>query len=160
MFVLSAAMVILAQLPFAALARRAGPRRALPAGFAVLALAFASTAVLVLLPVADGAWRVAPAVLFVVLLTLGEMTVVPLAQDAVGRLAGERRLGSYFGVLATAGGVVVLLGGTGLGALVGPTIPPAVPWAVTAVLPAASAVALAVLARRVPALGATHERTP
>ncbi|MCD2189556.1 MFS transporter [Actinomycetospora soli] len=163
LFLLSALLVILLQLPFAAFARRLGPRRALPAGFLVLSLAFASTAALVLLPVPAGAWRVAPAVLFVVLLTLGEMAVVPLAQDAVGRLAGERRLGSYFGVLATAGGVVVLLGGIGLGALVDPAVPPAVPWTVTALLPAASAVALAVLARRVPALGSRPdlpERNP
>ncbi|MDL5156012.1 MFS transporter [Actinomycetospora termitidis] len=157
MFVLSAVLVILAQLPFAALARRLGPRRALPGGFAVLAMAFGLTAVLTAFPGitqhADrGWWRLLPAALFVVLLTLGQMTVVPLAQDAVGRLAGERRLGSYFGVLATAGGVVVLLGGIALGALVDPALPPALPWAATAVLPALSALALFVLTRRTPAL--------
>lgn len=160
LFVLSALIVVVVQLPFAALARRVGVGRALPGGFAVIAVAFALTGVLTLLGPLDGGWRVLPAVLFVVLIAVGEMTVVPLAQDAVGRLAGERRLGSYFGVLATAGGVVVLLGGVGLGALVDPAVPPAVPWLVTAVLPIASAVALAVLARRVPALGTTPERNP
>ncbi|MFC5064750.1 MFS transporter [Actinomycetospora atypica] len=158
MFVLAAVMVILGQLPVTAVTRRVGPRRALPAGFALLALALGLTALLTALPALPGPWRVVPAALFVVLLTLGQMTVMPQAQDAVGRLAGERRLGSYFGVLATAGGVAVLLGGTVLGALVDPAIPPAVPWAVAAVLPAVSAVALAVLARRVPALGSVHER--
>ncbi|MEJ2867691.1 MFS transporter [Actinomycetospora sp. OC33-EN08] len=158
MFVLSALMVILAQLPWADVARRAGVDRALPGGFVVLAVAFGLTGLLTLAPPLDGWWRVAPAVGFVVLLTLGQMTVVPLAQDAVGRLAGERRLGTYFGVLATAGGVVVLLGGIGLGALVDPALPPALPWLATAVLPALSALALLVLTRRTPAL--TTEGTP
>ena len=68
------------------------------------------------------------------------MTVVPVAQDAVGRLAGERRLGAYFGVLASGGGLAVLGGSALLGSLLEAQGPPALPWAVTAALPLASAV--------------------
>ena len=117
-------------------------------GFGVLALAFAATAVLIGLGTAGPV----PAVVFVVLLTLGQMTVVPVAQDAVGRLAGERRLGAYFGVLASGGGLAVLAGSALLGSLFEAQGPPALPWAVTAALPLASAVVMGVLVRRVPAL--------
>ena len=69
------------------------------------------------------------------------------------RLAGERRLGAHFGFLASAGGLAVLVGSTGVGALLdrADTAQPgaAVPWVVLAVFPAASASGLWLLARRV-----------
>lgn len=148
LFVLSAVLVVLGQIPLAELVRRRLGARALPVGFGVLALAFAATAVLIGLGTAGPV----PAIVFVVLLTLGQMTVVPVAQDAVGRLAGERRLGAYFGVLASGGGLAVLGGSALLGSLLEAHGPPALPWAVTAVLPLASAVVMGVLVRRVPAL--------
>jgi MFS family permease len=154
LFVVSAVMVVLGQLPLAELVRRRLGTRALPVGFAVLALAFLATAALV----ATDAPGPVPALVFVVTLTLGQMTVVPVAQDAVGRLAGERRLGAYFGVLASAGGIAVLGGSSLLGALLDVGGPPALPWAVTSVLPLASAVVMGVLVRRVPALETSFER--
>ncbi|MFC5137937.1 MFS transporter [Actinomycetospora rhizophila] len=154
LFVVSAVMVVLGQLPLAELVRRRLGTRALPIGFAVLALAFLATAALV----AADAPGPLPAVVFVVTLTLGQMTVVPVAQDAVGRLAGERRLGAYFGVLASAGGLAVLGGSALLGALLDAGGPPALPWAATAALPLASAVVMGVLVRRVPALDTSLER--
>ena len=148
LFVLSAVLVVVGQIPLAELVRRRLGARALPVGFGVLALAFAATAVLIGLGTAGPV----PAVVFVVLLTLGQMTVVPVAQDAVGRLAGERRLGAYFGVLASGGGLAVLVGSALLGSLLEAQGPPALPWAVTAALPLASAVVMGVLVRRVPAV--------
>ncbi|GAA4905322.1 putative MFS family arabinose efflux permease [Actinomycetospora succinea] len=148
LFVVSAVMVVLGQLPLAEFVRRRLGTRALPMGFAVLALAFLVTAALI----AVDAPGPVPAVAFVVTLTLGQMTVVPVAQDAVGRLAGERRLGAHFGVLASAGGLAVLGGSSLLGALLDAGGPPALPWAVTAALPLASAIVMGVLVRRVPAL--------
>ncbi|PVZ13288.1 MFS transporter [Actinomycetospora cinnamomea] len=158
LFVLSAVIVVLGQIPLAELVRRRLGTRALPLGFGVLAASFLATAVLIALEVPGPV----PAVVFVVLLTLGQMTVVPVAQDAVGRLAGERRLGAHFGVLASAGGLAVLGGSSLLGALLDVDARPALPWAVTALLPLASAVVMGVLVRRVPALRApvpTPERT-
>lgn len=89
-----------------------------------------------------------PAVLMVLLLTFGEMFAVPVAQDLVPRLAGERRLGAHFGVLASFGGLMVLVGSTGVGALLDPTFPPALPFLVLAAVPLAGAVMLGLLARR------------
>ncbi|MEJ2884958.1 MFS transporter [Actinomycetospora aeridis] len=154
LFVVSAVMVVLGQLPLAGLVRRRLGTRALPIGFAVLALAFLATAALV----AVDAPGPVPAAVFVVTLTLGQMTVVPVAQDAVGRIAGERRLGAYFGVLASAGGVAVLGGSALLGAVLDAGGPPALPWAVTAALPLASAIVMGVLVRRVPELASSFER--
>ena len=101
----------------------------------------------------DGVLALAPAVGLVLLLHAGEMTAVPVARDLVARLAGDRRLGAHFGVLASAGGAAVLVGSTGIGALLdlarvpGPAA--AVPWLVLAALPAASAVGLWLLTRRI-----------
>ena len=155
LFALAAAMVVLFQLPVAGFVR-ARAARALPAGFGLLALAFAVVGAAAVVPPWAGAAALAPAVVFVVLLTLGQMVVVPLAQDAVGRLAGERRLGAYFGVLSSAGGLAVLIGSSALGSLYdaartsGPAA--ALPWAVTALLPALSALLLVGLVRRAPSV--------
>ncbi len=162
LFALAAGMVVLLQLPLAGFVRaRIGAARALPLGFGLLAASFAVVAVAAVVPPWPGTAALVPATGFVVLLTLGQMTVVPVAQDAVGRFAGEQRLGAYFGVLSSAGGCAVLLGSSGLGLLydgarvTGPAA--ALPWAVTAALPAVSALLLIRLVRRVPALGRTPE---
>jgi hypothetical protein len=116
-----------------------------------------------------GAWALAPAVGMVLLLCIGQMVAVPMARDLVPRLAGERRLGAHFGFLASAGGLAVLVGSTGVGALLDRAAQPgpgaALPWLVLAVLPALSAVGLWLLARRIdrapapsPAIPAGHPR--
>ncbi|WP_448616619.1 hypothetical protein [Modestobacter sp. URMC 112] len=70
----------------------------------------------------------------------------------------DRRLGAHFGFLASAGGLAVLVGGTGVGALLDRAAPrraaqpgpgAALPWPVLAVLPALSAVGLWLPARRI-----------
>ena len=152
LFALAAVTVLLLQLPIAVHARRAGPRRALPAGFALMAASFALVAVCAPFAPADGVLALAPAVGLVLLLHAGEMTAVPVARDLVARLAGERRLGAHFGVLASAGGAAVLVGSPGIGALLDLARVPGpgatVPWLVLAALPAASAVGLWWLTRR------------
>lgn len=152
MFVAAAVSVLVFQLPITARARRAGPTRALPLGFALMSCSFLLVAVLAPLDPPSGIWALAPAVGFALLLYLGQMVAVPVAQDLVPRLAGERRLGAHFGVLASAGGLAVLVGSTGVGALLDLAAEPrpaaAVPWLVLAALPAASAVGLWLLTRR------------
>jgi MFS family permease len=152
MFVAAAVSVLVLQLPITARARRAGPARALPLGFALMSCSFLLVAVLAPLTPPSGIWALAPAVGFALLLYLGQMVAVPVAQDLVPRLAGERRLGAHFGVLASAGGLAVLVGSTGVGALLDLAAVPqpaaAVPWLVLAALPAASAVGLWALTRR------------
>ncbi|MEU7812565.1 MFS transporter [Pseudonocardia sp. NPDC049154] len=145
LFVLASVMVIVGQLPVTRWARRRGGLRPLVLGFVLMAAAFAVVAVAVAaLPPA--LW---PAVAFVVLLTAGQMLAVPIAQDLVPRLAGERRLGAYFGVLSSAGGLAVLVGSTGAGALLDPSVaPPVVGWVVLAAVPLLSALVIGRLARR------------
>lgn len=149
LFALASVLVITRQLPTTRWARRRGTGPAIVIGFGLMTCAFLLVAVAVLLPTPVGLAALWPAVGFVVLLTLGEMVVVPLAQDLVPRLAGERRLGTYFGVLSSAGGPAVLVGSTAVGTLLDPAVaPPVVAWLVLAAVPAASALAIGLLSRR------------
>ena len=139
LFALASIMVIAGQLPIARLARTVlGQRRALAIGFLIIAAAFAVAGVLV-----PQTSSVLPAVALVVLLTAGQMGTTPVANDVAGRLAGERRLGAYYGVLSAAGGLAVLLGSTLTGALMD-AVPPSspLPWAILAAVPLLSAAAL------------------
>ncbi|PRY02431.1 MFS transporter [Allonocardiopsis opalescens] len=159
MFATASVLVVLGQLPLAGWARRRlGAVRALPLGFGLLALAFAAVAVCAPLPVPPGLLAYAPALALVVLLTFGQMLAVPVAQDLVARLAGERSLGAYFGFLSSAGGAAVLLGSTGAGALLDLAATPgplaALPWATLAAVPALGGLGLWLLARRVSGPGA------
>ena len=145
LFALASLMVVLGQLPITGWARRRlGHARAIVAGFGSMALAFVAVAVLA--PWTGGPTAVLPAVAMVVLLTAGQMLAVPLAQDLVPRLAGERRLGTYFGVLASVGGLAVLVGSTVTGGLLDQGGP--APWLALATVPLAGAAVLATLARR------------
>ena len=149
LFVLASVMVITGQLPATRWGRRIGAARALALGFGLMAASFLTVAIAAVLPAAATGVPLWPAVTMVVLLTAGEMLAVPVAQDLVPRLAGERRLGVYFGVLSSAGGLVVLVGSTVVGALLDPAVAaPAVPWLVLAGVPAASALIIGLLARR------------
>lgn len=153
LFVLAAVLVLLFQLRVTGRARRAGPRRALPIGFLLMAASFLLVAGFAPLPPLPRPWALAPAVGMVVLLYTGQMIAVPVAQDLVPRLAGERRLGAHFGFLASAGGLAVLIGSTAVGALLDRATTPqpaaAIPWLVLAVLPALSALGLWLLTRRI-----------
>ena len=96
---------------------------------------------------------------FVVLLHLGSALAGPVARDLVSRLAGERHLGAHYGVLASAGGLAVLVGPAGVGALLEPG--GVLPWVLLTLLSAASAAGLAVLTRaglRLPRAGAPVSR--
>jgi MFS family permease len=149
LFALASVVVILGQLPTTRWARRRNPGRAIVLGFGLMVLAFLLVAVAVVLPSPAGPLAVWSATGMVVLLTAGQMLAGPIAQDLVPRLAGGRRLGAYFGVLSSAGGLAVLVGSTGTGALLDPAVaPPVVPWLVLAAVPATSALVIALLARR------------
>jgi MFS family permease len=153
LFALASLLVITGQLPTTRWVRRFDTGHAIVLGFALMALAFVLVAVAVLLPTPSGPLALWSAVGFVVLLTAGQMITQPLAQDLVPRLAGERRLGAHFGVLSSAGGVAVLVGSTAAGTLLDPTVaPPALAWLALALIPLASAGAIALLSRR----GALH----
>ncbi|WP_432573820.1 MFS transporter [Kineococcus sp. SYSU DK005] len=148
LFVLAAVVTVAVQVPLARWARRRGAGTALPLGFAVTAAAFALVAACTAAPPPGRLPALAPACAFVVLLHLGSALAGPVARDLVPPLAGERHVGAHYGVLASGGGLAVLLGSAGAGALLEPGA--VAPWVLLALLPLVSAAGLAVLARAVP----------
>ncbi|MDR6976225.1 MFS family permease [Streptomyces sp. 3330] len=145
LFALSSLLVVVAQLPVTRWAgERIGPRRSMTGGLALVTAGFAVVAAA--RPAGrTGTAGLLPAAVFVVLLTLGQMLVVPAARARVPDLAEEGRLGLYTGALSSVSGLIVLLGSAATGALLDAGLPPAVPWLLLAAVPAA---AVALLPRR------------
>ncbi|GAA1926873.1 MFS transporter [Nocardioides lentus] len=143
---------VLLQLPVARLCRRAGAPASVRTGYLVLGGGFAVLAVAAPRPVPEVAW--APVALAVGLLVLGHLVVTPVTLEAVGRLAPATALGASYGLMATAGGVAVLVGNTGLGLLYPAAATPgagaAAVWVVLAVLPLVPAVVAPRLLRTAP----------
>ncbi|RPF37669.1 nitrate/nitrite transporter NarK [Streptomyces sp. TLI_185] len=138
LFALSSLLVVSAQLPVTRWAGvRLTLRRSMAAGLLLIAAGFAVvgcarpagwTGTAGLLPVAG----------FVVLLTLGQMLVAPVARAWVPDLAEEGRLGLYTGALSSVSGLIVLAGSSATGTLLDMGLPVAVPWLVLAAVPAAA----------------------
>ncbi|MCJ0892561.1 MFS transporter [Rhodococcus sp. ARC_M5] len=150
-FAISAVLVVTTQLP---ITRRVGgisPRVTLPVGFAVMAASFVLVAVFSPLEL-NGLVGLIPAALFVLLLALGQMIAMPQARDLVPRMAAERRLGSYYGFMASLGGIGVLIGSTALGVVIDASPDAgwgaAIPWLVAALFPIASVVGLRLVLAR------------
>lgn len=96
---------------------------------------------------------------FVLLLALGQMIISPAARAAIPGFAKEQHLGSYFGMYASVGGILVLPASAALGAVVD-AVPDtaagrATPWLATAlVLTLAACLAPRVTGRPAPPPGA------
>ncbi|WP_231496393.1 MFS transporter [Rhodococcus sp. UNC363MFTsu5.1] len=133
----SAVLVIVGQAPMVALANRLGHRAAITLGMATIAASF------VFPVVAPGPAGLAS---WVVALHLGQMLMVPPMRDTIGVLAGERNLGSHFGMLNTVGGMLTLLGSLGVGVLYDGVddgnLSAAAPWWTLAAVVAAAAVGI------------------
>jgi len=85
-------------------------------GFAMQSLGFASLGVLAVFPPPD--WLpVLPALVLVTGTALGNMCVLPVAMSLVLEFAAGRPTGAYYGLLASAGGLAVVLGNTALAPL-------------------------------------------
>jgi MFS family permease len=145
LFALSSLLVVTAQLPVTRwVGERLAMRRSMAAGLLLVAAGFAVVAAA--RPAGwSGTAGLAPAAGFVVLLTLGQMLVVPVARAWVPDLAEEGRLGLYTGALSSVSGLIVLLGSSATGTLLDAGLPPAVPWLVLA---GATGVAVLLLPRR------------
>ncbi len=124
-------LTITLQWPIAALMRRAGPRIALPLGFALQSLGFASLGFLAMVP-PPGWLPVFPALVLVTGTALGNMCVQPVAMGLVLEFAAGRPTGAYYGLLASAGGLAVVLGNTALAPLYelayAPSVTAFAPW--------------------------------
>ncbi|MFD4829781.1 MDR family MFS transporter [Streptomyces uncialis] len=113
MLALSSLMVVLGQLPLSG--RVAGAMsHAAAVRWGLLLITGAFTAAGALPPLAGG---LLPSLVFVVLLTVGQMLVIPGVRAWLPDLADDRRLGLYTGALSSVSGVVVLLGSAPTGAL-------------------------------------------
>lgn len=144
LFALSSLLVVAAQLPVTRWAgRRLTPRRSMASGLLLVAAGFAVVAAA--RPAAPtGTAGLLPAAVFVVLLTLGQMLIAPVARAWVPDLAEDGRLGLYTGALSSLSGLIVLAGSAATGTLLDSPLPPAVPWLALAAVPA---VAVALLPR-------------
>ena len=142
LFALSSLLVVTAQLPVTRwVGDRLEPRRSMVAGLLLISAGFA---VVALARPADrtGTAGLLPAAGFVVLLTLGQMLVAPVARAWVPDLAEDGRLGLYTGALSSVSGLIVLIGSSATGTLLDTGLPAAVPWLVLAAVPAAAIVLL------------------
>ncbi|MGQ4433169.1 MULTISPECIES: MDR family MFS transporter [unclassified Streptomyces] len=138
LFALSSVLVVTAQLPVTRWAgERLDPRRSMTAGLSLIAAGFALVAVARPAEL-TGTAGVLPATGFVVLLTLGQMLIAPVARAWVPDLAEPGRLGLYTGALSSVSGLVVLVGSAVTGTLLDTGLPSAVPWLVLAVVPMAA----------------------
>ncbi|WP_320779316.1 MFS transporter [Streptomyces sp. CRN 30] len=142
LFALSSLLVVTAQLPVTRWSgRRLAPRRSMTAGLVLVAAGFAAVALA--RPAGwTGVTGLLPAAGFVVLLTLGQMLVAPVARAWVPDLAEEGRLGLYTGALSSVSGAVVLVGSSLTGSLLDSGLPAAVPWLVLAAVPLLAALLL------------------
>ncbi|MFB7086090.1 MDR family MFS transporter [Streptomyces sp. NPDC056296] len=145
LFALSSLLVVTAQLPVTRWAgERLTLRRSMVAGLVLIAAGFAVVGVA--RPAGwTGTGGLVPAAGFVVLLTVGQMLVAPVARAWVPDLAEDGRLGLYTGALSSVSGLIVLAGSSATGLLLDSGLPVAVPWLVLAAVPLA---AVGVLPRR------------
>jgi MFS family permease len=142
LFALSSLLVVFAQLPVTRWAgNRLDLRRSMAWGLLLIAAGF--TVVAAARP-ADrtGLPGLLPAAGYVVLLTLGQMLVVPAARAWVPDLAEDGRIGLYTGALSSVSGLIVLVGSSATGSLLDLGLPAAVPWLVLAAVPALGMVLL------------------
>jgi len=132
-------LTITLQWPVALVAKRLGPGRALALGFGTTATGFAALALGSLVPPPAGA-ELLPAAALVVCLTLGHMTAGPVTMELVPSFAAGRPTASFYGLLASCGGVAVLVAGGVVGSLLDAA--PALAWGLLAALPVAAAIGL------------------
>ncbi|MCX5052954.1 MFS transporter [Streptomyces sp. NBC_00474] len=145
LFALSSLLVVCAQLPITHWAGdRLGLRRSMIAGLLLIAAGFGVVAA-----ARPAGWTgvagLLPAAGYIVLLTLGQMLVVPAARAWVPDLAEDGRIGLYTGALSSVSGLIVLIGSSATGSLLDLGLPAAVPWLLLAAVPA---LAVGLLPRR------------
>ncbi|GAA2293221.1 MFS transporter [Streptomyces kunmingensis] len=138
LFALSSLLVVGAQLPVTRWsATRLAPRTALTAGLVLVATGFAAVAVGAACLPHHGPYVYVPLGALVLLLTLGQMLLVPAARGLVPDLVDDRHLGLATGALSSVSGLAVLAGSAATGALL--TLPAPALWTALAAVPLAAA---------------------
>lgn len=159
MFAWVSVVTLALQLPVSRWCATVGSARALRAGYATSAAGFLALGIGAVLPLgADG--DVVAVLLGATLLTLGHLAANPTALSLVPGFAGAHPTGSYFGLLATAGGVAVLFGNVAIGAVLddpaGGPWRTVLPWVLLAL---ALLTAAALMPRVLRAEAGSHRRT-
>ncbi len=136
LFALSSLLVVFAQLPVTRWAgERLDLRRSMAAGLLLIAAGF-----VVVAATRPAGWTgtvgLLPAAGYVVLLTLGQMLVLPSARAWVPDLAEDGRIGLYTGALSSVSGLIVLIGSSATGSLLDLGLPASVLWLILAAIPA------------------------
>jgi len=160
MFAWASALTLLLQLPVSRWCAHVGPAVALRVGYTLSALGFAAVAGAGLVAV-DDVERIVAVFVAASLVIAGHLTTNPTALDLAPRFAGALPTGSFFGLLATCGGIAVLIGNLVAGALF--TVPPiaeVAPWVFLAVPLAVAALLAPRLARRAGSGVAPEAGTP
>ncbi|MDF2919868.1 MAG: transporter [Microbacterium sp.] len=116
MFAWVSVLTLALQIPVARWSARVGAPVALRLGYVLSAAGFAVVAIGAMTPVADAA-RVTIVVVAASLVVAGHMTTNPTALSLAPRFAEDRPTGSFFGLLATCGGIAVLIGNVIVGVL-------------------------------------------
>ncbi|MCG8425227.1 MAG: MFS transporter [Proteobacteria bacterium] len=117
-FVLSAVTVVFLQARVTSCSERVmSPASAMSVGLAVMGAAFLAPVIADLLDLGP-ALGTGCALVATVLLTLGTMIAFPYIMSTVAQLAGERQLGTYYGVFYLAGGLAATAGNVAVGALI------------------------------------------
>ena len=141
-FAFASILTITLQWPVARLMRKAGPGTALPLGFALQSTGFASVAALAVIPPPSDL-PILPALVLVTGLALGNMCVTPIAMGLVLEFSAGRPTGAFYGLLASAGGLAVVIGNTALAPLYElaytPSITAPAPWLLLSLLGAITA---------------------
>lgn len=158
-FAYASGLTITLQWPIARLMRKAGPKIALPLGFALQSLGFASLAVMAVVPPPSGL-PILPAILLVTGLALGNMCVLPMAMGLVLEFSAGRPTGAYYGLVASAGGLAVIIGNAALAPLYElastPSITALAPWLLMSLLGAITATFIRRFVPRSPARAAVR----
>lgn len=146
LFMLASVMIIFFQLPVARFVRRMHVRKTLSVGFFLLAISFFSVAIFACFPPPENILRLLPSTLLVILLTFGQMLIVPAGMNMVTELSGGTNLGAHYGALSSMGGVSVLVGNFVLGGLLDCALtasPQAViPWVLMGCIPLCSSLVM------------------
>lgn len=144
-FALAAVFVIGLQTAVTRRAEKMQSKVAIGVGFGLMAAAFGVVAVCAPIHM-SGPWALAPSVIMLLVMHFGMMIAVPIAKDLVGKLTGNKDLGSAYGFLNSFGGLAVLLGSIVIGRTLdfaetpNPMAP--LPWAIMTVLLLVSTVGL------------------
>jgi MFS family permease len=144
-FAYASLLTVSLQWPIAKLMRRFGERNALTLGLSLKAAGFTAVAILATQP-PIASLPALPALALVTGLCLGNMCATPTAMRLVLDFACGRPTGAYYGLLASCGGAMVLIGNTAMAPLYEfadqTSTAAASPWLFTGVIAVVSAVAI------------------